>query len=87
MADKNDSNTADAKDIEKQVDAKKKALIFEMVVLGSLMYPAFEYAQNGRITVPDVIFTAVVLIIGISLVSAIARRADKPEKNLNDRIV
>jgi hypothetical protein len=79
---------ADAKDIEKRVDAKKKALLYEMVVLGSLMFPAFEYAKNGRITVPDVIFTTVVLIAGIGLVSRISRSADKPEKgNLNDRIV
>ena len=81
MADNNDLNMADAENIEKRVEAKKKALLYEIVVLGILMYPAFEYARNGRIAVIDIIFTAVILIAGIGLVSRITRRADKPEKN------
>jgi uncharacterized membrane protein len=76
---------ADTNDLEKKLEAKKKALLYEMVGLGSLMFPAFEYAQNGKITVLDVIFTVVILIVVIGLVSRINRRTDKPEKeNLNN---
>jgi hypothetical protein len=81
MADTNDSYMTEANDLEKRMEAKKRAWLYEMVCFGSLMYPAFEYAQNGKITVFDIIFTAVVLVAGIGLVSRITRRADKPEMN------
>jgi hypothetical protein len=71
---------ADTDDSEKKLETKKKALLFEMVFLGSLMFPVYEYCQNGKITVVDIIFTAVILICGIGLVSRITRQADKPEK-------
>jgi len=80
MADNNDLNTADAENIEKRVEAKKKALLYEIVVIGILMYPVFEYVRNGRIAVVDIIFTVVMLIAGIGFVSRITRRADKPIK-------
>ena len=80
MADNNDLNIADAENIEKRVEAKKKTLLYEIVFLGILMYPVFEYVRNGRIAVVDIIFTVVMLIAGIGFVTRITRRPDKPVK-------